>query len=177
MISAAYKQVLRETRAIYPNWGIARRHAAPVLRWLEGINLRSGSILDYGAGLGRFGEQLERLAPGRYAVTNYEPSIPAFDTLPNGPYDAVVATHVLEHVEPELLAATLEELRARARRLVYIEVPHELAGKTLADGRNAHLIVQPREWWARQIGAAFAGSTLYHWPSHDPINTVYTVCI
>jgi hypothetical protein len=177
MLSDAYKRVLRATRAQYPTWGGARRHAAPVLRWLEGINLHTGSILDYGAGLGRFADELELLAPGRYTVTNYEPAIPAFDKLPLGPYDAVVATHVLEHVEPELLDATLEELRTRARRLVYIEVPHGLAGKTLADGRNAHLIVEPPEWWARKIDVAFAGHSVYFWRADNPLNTIYTVCL
>lgn len=175
MISDAYKRVLQETRAVYPKWGGARRHAEPVLRWLEARGLRVGTVLDYGAGLGRFAEELERLAPGRYAVTNYEPSIPAFDTLPSGTYDAVVAAHVLEHVEPALLDATLAELRARARWLIYIEVPHDLAAKRLTDGRNAHLIVEDRQWWAERLTRAFVGASVFHWPAAFPVNTVYAV--
>lgn len=175
MISEAYKRVLCDTRVTAPNWGNARRHAPVVARLLAAMQIPCGSILDFGCGLGRFGQELERLVPRRYRVVNYDPSVKGWDVLPGGRFDAVVCTHVLEHVEPELLDATLREIHDRAERLVYIELPHGPAGRTLADGRNAHLIQQPAEWWFDKLRAAFPAATISQWPGANPINTVYLV--
>ncbi len=175
MISDAYKAVLRSTRETAAGWGGARRHAWPVLEELQKRRIDSGAVLDYGAGLGRFGEELERIAPGRYRVANYEPSIPAFDVLPAGLFDCVVCTHVLEHVEPDLLEATLEELKERVLRFAYIEVPHGPAGLTLADGRNAHLIQQPWDWWHCRFAETFPNSDITLCVAKNPLNTLFVV--
>lgn len=175
MISAGYAKVLRATRALNPGWGIARRHAAAVLPLLEQLGIPAGSVLDYGCGAGRFGEELERLAPGRYTVSGYDPGVIGRELLPPGPFDCVVATHVLEHIEPELLTGSLEEIRARARRLVYVEVPHGPANKTLTDGRNAHLIQQPPLWWFDELRAAFPNAAVSMIVAPNPVNTIFTI--
>lgn len=159
MISAEYFDCLRATRAAFPYWGSGGvRHAAPVLALLEELGVRQGTILDYGSGVGAFALEMRKLAGARYSVVNYEPTLPQWSVLMPGPYDAVVCTHVLEHVEPELLEDTLLELRARATRLAYIEVPHGPAKEELVDGRNAHLIVEDPEFWLERIVRAFAGA-------------------
>lgn len=173
MISDSYKAVLRATRETAPNWGGARRHAhrvAPLLA-VKGL-VDSASILDFGSGAGRFADELARIAP-QYRVTQYDPSVPGIDELPAGVFDAVVCTHVLEHVEPELLAATLEEIRARARLLVYIELPHGPAVRKLADGRNAHLIQESAAWWLDVLRRAFAGWRVTCNSAANPLNTIY----
>lgn len=176
MISEAYKRVLEETRELDPTWGGARRHAAPVLSYCELHGLERGTVLDYGAGRGRFAEELERIAPGRYIVSNYEPAIAHYSELPAGPFDVVVCTHVLEHVEPELLVDTLAEIRARARKFVYMEIPHGPAGRVLSDGRNAHLIQEPPVWWIERMKESFFPFVGIHaWPAVNPLNTIF-VC-
>lgn len=177
MISESYRRVLCATRAAAPNWGFAKRHAPIVLDLLAAIGFTGGSILDFGAGARRFSQEVERIAPGRFRVVSYDPSTPGFDVLPAGRYDAVVCTHVLEHVEPELLDQTLEEIRERATSLVYIEVPHGPAGRTLTDGRNAHLIQEPAPWWYAKLRGAFPRADILQWPALNPINTVFLITL
>lgn len=175
MISAGYKRVLLATRVNHPNWGGARRHAAAVLPLLEQLGIYTGSVLDYGCGLARFALELERVARGRYTVWSYDPGVEGRDELPPGPFDCVVATHVLEHVEPELLRSTLAEIRVRARRLVYVEVPHGPAGKLLADGRDAHLLQESPEWWLAELTGTFPHATVTTLTALNPLNTVFTI--
>lgn len=172
MISDAYRDVLVATREAAPHWGGSRRHALRVAPLLKAKKLET--VLDYGSGAGGFADELGKFAP-QFRVTNYDPSVPQLSTLPAGPFDAIVCTHVLEHVEPEHLAATLEEMRARARRLVYIELPHGPAVRKLADGRNAHLIQQPPRWWLDTIRAAFPGWCVTMWEAANPLNSIYVV--
>lgn len=174
MITDAYKRLLADFRRDNPEWGTARRHARAVLPLLEAAGFHRGTILDYGSGAGAFTEELERLAPGRYEVHRYEPSIKGLDLLPGGTFDAIVCTHVLEHVEPECLEGTLAEIRARMREraFAYFEVPHGAASRTLPDGRNAHLIQESRAWWGSKLGEL--GHVLL-WPAENPLNTVYFV--
>src|SRR6185436_9259318 len=77
MISAEYFECLKATRAQFPYWGSGGvRHAAPVVALLEDLGVRQGTILDYGSGVGAFGDEVRRLCGARYAVTNYEPTLP-----------------------------------------------------------------------------------------------------
>lgn len=140
MISPEYRSTLERMREIEPAWGNGgAKYVGTVLGLLGG----RPSILDYGSGLGEF----KKACGIRAQVAEYEPSIPEKSELPVGPFEAVVCTHVLEHIEPEHLDATILELAERARRLIFIEVPHHAARAILPDGRNAHLICKTTEWW------------------------------
>lgn len=146
-ISKSYQKLVTEMRSRQPTWGNAKRHAAPVLHELALLGIKTGTVLDYGAGTGAFGKRIDEYSQGRIHVVNYEPGVAEWSVLEAGPYDAVVCTHVLEHIEPPLLAGTLDEIRERARFLIYIEVPHGPAMKILPDGRDAHLTQQGPAWW------------------------------
>lgn len=146
--SEEYKQVLRTTREQRPKWG----SSSPVVRDLRVLLRRKGTtILDYGCGTG----SLKKAMPAPFEVTNYDPSVPEYSTLPDGQFDAVVARHVLEHIEPEYLDATLVEIRDRVRHVAVLTIPHHLAGTTLSDGRNAHLIVEGKDWWLQRLKNIF----------------------
>ena len=72
----------------------------------------AASVLDYGAGQGTLSAALRDLG---YRVTEYEPGIPEKAEIPEGPFDAVVTTDVLEHVEPECIDDVLDYLHRVAR--------------------------------------------------------------
>lgn len=107
------------------------------------------SILDYGCGQGSLKRVLEtRHHP--FAVWEYDPAIEEKQERV-ARADIVVCTDVLEHIEPDCLYAVLDDIRSIAMRRVFFTVHTGAAKKTLADGRNAHLIVEPADWWLRKF--------------------------
>lgn len=107
------------------------------------------SILDYGCGKG----ELKRGLP-LFPIREYDPAIPGKDAKPE-PADLLVCTDVLEHVEPNLLNSVLRELARLTKRKAFLAISTVPSSKTLADGRNAHLIVQDRDWWVRRLERHF----------------------
>jgi hypothetical protein len=63
----------------------------------------------------------------------------------------VICTDVLEHVEPSYLDEVLRNIADKTNKLAYFVICCRPAGQNLPDGRNAHLIVQPHEWWEKKL--------------------------
>jgi len=59
----------------------------------------------------------------------------------------VACVDVLEHIEPDLLDHVLDDLKRLTEGILFATVTVVPAFKTLSDGRNAHLTVQPMSWW------------------------------
>lgn len=106
------------------------------------------TILDYGCGK----RTLEK-ALG-YAIHNYDPAIKGCEGTPE-PADLVVCTDVMEHIEPESLDEVLDDLKRVTKQLILITVATTASNKTLADGRNTHLIVEQADWWLPKIMQRF----------------------
>lgn len=123
-----------------------------------------GSILDYGCGRGSLGDAI-LLATGT-RCREYDPAVSGKDHQP-GFADLVVSTDVLEHIEPDRLPLVLEHLRSLARKAVFVVICTRPSNKTLADGRNAHLIVEGDDWWRTQCEAA--GFTVKPAPAIHPV--------
>jgi len=107
------------------------------------------AVLDYGAGKGHMGELLF-INGYRGDYWPYDPAIPYWAKRPE-PAPLVLCLDVLEHIEPDLLDNVLDDLRRVTVDLGIFSVCHREARKTLPDGRNAHLIVQPQEWWTQKL--------------------------
>ena len=152
MISEAYRELNARMHREKPQYGCVGRHFAEEVAKLCRLNCFS-SVLDYGCGKGTLKSSL----PSEVAdmVREYDPAIPGKDHAPD-PADMVVCTDVLEHVEPEYLDVTLDHLKRLARRAIFINAALGAAEKTLPDGRNAHLIVKPVEWWRERIRERFS---------------------
>ena len=101
-------------------------------------------ILDYGCGKGALKRTL--LLERALDVREYDPAIAGKNHRPE-PADLVVCTDVLEHIEPECLDAVIADLKALSVKALFVVVSTRPAVKTLEDGRNAHLIVEPPAWW------------------------------
>lgn len=119
-------------------------------KWYDGVvhfahALGASSILDYGSGKGQMGKTLSHLL-----VVNYDPSIEEFNETPD-PADLVVSLDVLEHIEPECIDNVLDDIQRCAIRGVFLTVNMNPAEKTLADGRNAHILLRPIEWWLPKL--------------------------
>lgn len=106
------------------------------------------SILDFGAGKGNTSLLISKLYPHINLYT-YDPvTFPI--KLPNS-VDLTYSSDVLEHIEPDLIDKTLNDLCNRTSKYQYHLIACHPAKKSLSDGRNAHLIIESPDWWRNKI--------------------------
>ena len=146
--SPEYLELNRQLHATNPEYGISGSKRAEVVRRLI-ATVKPETVLDYGCGKGTLAQALDR------PIWEYDPAIPGKDAPPR-PADLVICTDVLEHIEPEYLDAVLLDLSRVTLKVCYALIYTGPAKKTLADGRNAHLIQQPMAWWNEQLGRYFS---------------------
>lgn len=153
LISENYAEQNRLLHASNSGYGRrGARHCAAMLDVLRATD--SASILDYGCGKGRFKAAMKGGHP-LLDIRNYDPAIPSFAKAPEAA-DIVLCSDVLEHVEPDKLAAVLCHIRSLAKKAAYIVVATKPdRTKTLPDGRNPHLVVQSSKWWMEALAAVF----------------------
>jgi hypothetical protein len=152
LISDEYRR-LQEDLHGDPLYGVASVKYAPLVADYIRKN-KIKEVLDYGAGKGRLGEELDWLVPWELEMRRYDPGVPQWSA-PARPAEFVACIDVLEHVEPGLLPNVLDDLRRVTGGSGLFTVHTGPAGKVLADGRNAHLIQQPARWWLPQLMERF----------------------
>ena len=140
-ISETYRQLNRELHERNPVYGISGKKYAKEVRQLA-ASLDAGTILDYGCGKETLREALEP----DWKVNGYDPCIPGLDAPPL-PADLVVCTDVLEHVEPAHIYMVMQDIARLTQKAAFLVVDTVPAQKTLADGRNAHLLLKDSQWW------------------------------
>lgn len=160
LLSDAYLEMQKEMHRRYGD-----RYGASGKLWaakVATIKARNGytSVLDYGCGQG-----LLRQVLGRF-VKEYDPAIKGKDHDPE-PADLVVCTDVLEHIEPDFLPAVLIHIHSKVKKQLLFSASLVPAGKLLADGRNAHLILESAEWWREQISKYFYIFKVYTIRDHE----------
>lgn len=172
-ISESYIQLNRELHE--KNFGGAGHKRLPdILPVIQRI--RAETILDYGAGQGLLKVELDRLNTsgeiGIRQVVNYDPAVDAYNQKPDGWFDLVVCTDVLEHIEPEYLDNVLVEIYQYTRKALVALIAFGPSGKFLSDGRNAHLIQESPNWWEEKIfdfGWARISADYRYYPGRDEI--------
>lgn len=148
LISEEYRR-LQEDLHRDPNYGLASGHYAPLVAEVMG-QVGATEVLDYGAGKGRLGAGLRERLKWPLTIHHYDPAVPEWST-PPPPCAFVACIDVLEHIEPQLLENVLDDLQRVTLRFGLFTVCTAAAMKALPDGRNAHLIQQPAEWWLPKI--------------------------
>lgn len=140
----------------------------PHVAAIRAIIARFGAktIIDYGAGKGEGyqksvatlpdGRQLRGLKEiwGLNEVTLYDPAYRPFSRLPEGRFDGVVCTDVLEHCPEEDLGWIIDELFGFARLFVFAAVAVYPSDKTLPNGENPHITLRSAGWWTDRFVAA-----------------------
>lgn len=156
LISSEYRDMNAALHRSRLDYGVGgARHAPAVLALAE--SLKTTSVLDYGCGKG----YLARALP--FPIWEYDPAIPGKDEAPR-PADLVVCLDVLEHIEPDKVRFVLDDLRRVTRRVGYFIIHTGPSGKTLSDGRNAHLIQKPKDWWVAKLKPHFLIGKVYDTP-------------
>lgn len=146
LITQEYKQ-LNAAMHLGTDYGTSgHRWAATVADLAH--RLKTSDILDYGCGKGTLRATLG------FPIKQYDPAIEGMDAAPL-PADIVVCGDVLEHIEPECLDAVLTDLQRVIKKVGMLVVSSRPARRMLADGRNAHLIQQPLDWWRSKLEQHF----------------------
>lgn len=142
-ITRGYAELQRELHARAEGYGKSgQKYAAAAAAWAK--KLGAETVLDYGCGEGNFAREIAKTS--RLPVAEYDPAVAGRETLPK-PAHLVVCTDVLEHVEPDRLPFVLAHLWMLAERGAFLSISTRPAKKTLADGRNAHLIQEALPFW------------------------------
>jgi hypothetical protein len=127
------------------------------------------SILDYGCGKALLYREKNLKLPEGVTIPSvqefwgvedirfYDPGVEEFATRPQGEFDGVVSTDVLEHIPEEDLDWVLGECFTYARGFLYMNIASYPAKKILPNGWNAHVTIQPPEWWRACIERAANG--------------------
>lgn len=117
------------------------------------------TLLDYGCGKGKqYGPVRITFPDGRVLdsireywgveeIRCYDPAYSRFVDLPEGKFDGVICTDVLEHCPEQDLPWIIAELFSFAEKFVFATVALFPAGKTLRNGENAHCTLRPAAWW------------------------------
>lgn len=152
LISDEYRNLNKKLHNDRPDYGCSgygmygHPHAEDVIAFCDFYKTKD--VLDYGCG-----KKILQHTLG-YKIKNYDPAIPGCDGVAE-PADIVYCGDVLEHIEPECLDAVLDDLVRVVRVCGLFYVATVPSQKNLADGRNAHLIVQPLSWWLPKFEARF----------------------
>lgn len=137
-------KALHEANQAYGGFG--DRYAPLIKRLLAKRGYKS--VLDYGCGKGALAQALD------FPIWEYDPCVPGKEAVPR-PAEFVVCTDVLEHIEPDSLCATLEDLKRVVLDTGFFAIHTGPSCKTLPDGRNTHLIQQDMAWWKAELTKYF----------------------
>jgi hypothetical protein len=129
---------------------------------------RAATVLDYGSGKGRQYDARPIRIPGAGdwgsvidywgvdEIACYDPCYAPLSALPEGRFDGVICTDVLEHCPEEDIAWILDEMFGFATRFLYANVACYPALHHLPTGENAHCTIRPGEWWRDLLVATAA---------------------
>lgn len=152
VMSEAYLDLQKELHARPEGYGDKGDKWAPAVADLA-RRFGARSVLDYGCGAGALARALSPLLGDGVHVAEFDPAVPGKDGWP-AVADLVVCCDVLEHVESAYLSSTMTYLFTLSRMGIFAVVSTRPAQRTLADGRNAHLIIESDAWWLETFRAA-----------------------
>jgi hypothetical protein len=81
----------------------------------------------------------------------YDPCYEPHNVLPEGKFDGVICTDVLEHCPEQDMPWIIGELFGYADKFVFANVACYPAHKRLPNGENAHCTIQPASWWVALV--------------------------
>lgn len=118
----------------------------------EVLALNPGSVLDYGCGRGDLVAHF--WADGRRRIAKYDPAVPQHETMPDGSFDLVLCTDVMEHILMADVDMVLREIRRKSHKVLFT-ISLRPARAKLPDGRNAHVTLLSAKEWTRWIADVF----------------------
>jgi hypothetical protein len=133
------------------------------------------TVLDYGCGKGHqyrprpIKDEAGEVWPGVIdywdigEVVCYDPCYEPYNKLPEGKFDGVICTDVLEHCPEQDIPWIIEELFVYATQFVFANVACYPARKRLPNGENAHCTIRPVDWWIQTVRSVALNHPGIHW--------------
>ncbi len=156
-ISKAYKAELLDLHDKY-EWGdTGGRYAGDLIVRMLTKRQDLKTVLDYGCGEGSLQKYVEKHGITNRKWTLYDPGIAGIDVKPEGTFDLVVTTDVLEHVEPDQQDAVITELCNYADKAVFNEIACYATAHKFSSGpykgQDLHINLKIPCLWKREIEA------------------------
>ena len=141
-ISAEYRELNRKLHETRPTYG-AGLATSVYYKLIENAidEYQVNTLLDYGCGKGALKKSITKCA-----IYEYDPCIEGKDADPIA-CDMLTCLDVMEHIEPDCLDNVLAHIKTKFSKVAFISVSLIPAQAILADGRNAHILLKPVEWW------------------------------
>ena len=125
------------------------------------------SVLDYGTGKGFLVERLRAELPESIEVFGYDPAVDKWSCKPNFVPDILTCFDVLEHIELDSIDSIIDDIYSMNRNFCYVVIDLQPAVKKLADGRNAHVLLAPPDWWLSRFSRLFSCLTSFVLPHEN----------
>lgn len=143
---------LQKNLHLRSDYGTASIGMAPeVKKIFEENNFKS--ISDYGAGKCNLQKTLKQLGLEDFEYFPYDPAFIEYGEPKEA--DLVCCIDVLEHVEEKYMDIVFDQLKNITKKLIFLTIALQPAGKILKDGRNAHITLKPDIWWLKFIKEKF----------------------
>lgn len=112
--------------------------------------LEAKTMLDYGCGSSTMKRSFEEKNEYDIEIREYDPGLPEKSAMPE-PADFITCTDVLEHVEPEFIDNVFAHINGLANKGAFLVISTIGCNEILPDGTNAHLTIEPGEWWIARV--------------------------
>lgn len=144
-----YKQMHKNPKRFPGN--STKRYVAPIADLI--VEYDAKTLLDYGSGKGMqyLSSRIHEQWWGGILPTCYDPGYAPLARRPEGTFEGVICTDVMEHIEECDIHKVLKDIFGYADKFVFLGIATFPASKTLPDGRNCHVTIRPPEWWDRVI--------------------------
>lgn len=150
-----YHDTLKQYQQLHANYYGASAYLYFETIAKEVMALDPKSILDFGCGRSDLVAHFWK--DGARRVAKYDPAIPQFKEMPEGQFDLVLCTDVMEHIPIEDVERIFNEIRDKSNSVLFT-ISMKPARAKLPDGRNAHVTLLNADEWMRWIKAMFGSA-------------------
>jgi hypothetical protein len=146
--------------------GQGRFPGRSMMQWVPQIadlvaEFKSTKLLDYGCGEGRqWSHERVQNVLGVEIPTLFDPCTDAWSARPQGLFDGVICTDVMEHVPDGELKGVVEDIAGFATQWAFISVCCRQANLKFEDGTNIHVTIHPFDWWKEFLQPHFKSARL-----------------
>jgi hypothetical protein len=144
LLTDEYKTIIEKYHKVNKLWGNGPRAYIPALGKFIYEN-KVVDLLDYGCGKAK---NLQFIFD--CVKESYDPGVPEYSNDPKV-CEHLICMDVLEHIEPNCIGNVLNHINSKFTKKALLSISLLPARDVLPDGRNAHILIKPAEWWVKTL--------------------------